>query len=242
MEEQFLYLRTLQEIDLELKTLREKLNRIPKQVEELNRSFAESKNNLESKRQALNEHRKQSKLAELDLRSAEEKIATYSAQLYSAKTNEQYKAFLKEIEAQKHLQAEIEDRLITLMEEAEELEKEIKNLERWIGELEKETKRKIELLEAERDEINAAIVEREKRRTEGTEQLPQELLRRYEKIRKSKGGLAVTTTENERCNGCLSPIPPQRLLEIERQDRIYLCESCGRILLPVKWKTTSAQN
>ncbi|MEO0071644.1 MAG: C4-type zinc ribbon domain-containing protein [candidate division WOR-3 bacterium] len=241
MKEKFLNLRILQEIDLELKTLREKLNRIPKRIEELNRYFEESKNSLESKRRALNEHRKQYKLAEVDLRAAEEKIATYSAQLYSVKTNEQYKAFLKEIETQKRLQAEIEDRLIALMEEAEELEKEIKSSEKSIGEIEKETKRKIELLNKEKEEINEAIVQREKRRTEVAERLPQELLLRYERIRKSKGGLAVTTTENERCNGCLSPIPPQRLLEIEREDKIYLCESCGRILLPVKENTTSAR-
>ncbi len=236
MKEQFLNLRKLQEIDLELKTLRERLNKIPRQIEELNRSFQEIKSSLDSKKHELTEHKKQHKLAEVDLHATEEKITTYSVQLFSLKTNEQYKALLKEIETQKKVKAEIEDRLITLMEETEQLEKEIKKLEKTIGEIEDETRRKIAGLEAEKDEINKAIAEREKFRNEITRQLSPELLNRYERIRTSKGGIAVTTTENERCNGCLSPIPPQKILEIERADRIYLCETCGRILLPTEIK------
>jgi len=29
----------------------------------------------------------------------------------------------------------------------------------------------------------------------------------------------------------MSPIPAQRILEVERQDHLYLCEACGRILI-----------
>ncbi len=222
---------------MDLKNLRERLNDIPRRIQELTRTIDETKKSLEIGRQTITEHKKQYKLAEVDLRSAEEKIATYSVQLYSAKTNEQYKAFLKEIEAQKRMKNEIEERMITLMEKIEEVEKQIKNSEKDIAEIEVTTTAKIDALEKEKTELMAAIAEREKMRAEIATNLPDELLRRYERIRTSKGGLAVTTTENGRCNGCLSPIPPQRLLEIERQDKLYLCESCGRILLPMESPT-----
>ncbi|NPV13472.1 hypothetical protein HPY86_00850 [candidate division WOR-3 bacterium] len=242
MKENFLLLRTLQEIDTELKSLNERLKEIPKSIEELHRQVDEYKKALESRKQGVVEHKKQYKLAEVDLRAAEEKIASYSVQLYSAKTNEQYKAFLKEIETQKRIKTEIEDRMIVLMEELEVLEKEIKALEKNVAENESQTMKKIEALQGEKNELQKAISERETRRQEIARSLPPELLQRYERIRKSKGGLAVTTTENERCNGCLSPIPPQRILEIEKQNKLYLCEACGRILLPAQLDSQPKKN
>jgi predicted nucleic acid-binding Zn-ribbon protein len=232
MKEHFANLRALQEIDLELKNLNDRLSDLPRRVQELNRTIETARASLEARKQAVPEHKKQYKLNEVELRSAEEKIATYSVQLYSAKTNEQYKAFIKEIEAQKKLKTEIEDKMIALMEEIDRLEREIKEQEKAFADTESEIRKKLSVLEAEKQELILAIAEREKRRAEIAQLLPAELLRRYDRIRASKGGLAVTTTENDRCNGCLSPIPPQRLLEIERQDKLYLCEACGRILIP----------
>ncbi|MGQ9707297.1 MAG: zinc ribbon domain-containing protein [bacterium] len=232
MKEHFSNLRALQEIDIELKNLNERLTELPRRVQELNRIIESARVALETRKQALPEHKKQYKLTEVDLRSTEEKIATYSVQLYSAKTNEQYKAFIREIETQKKLKIEIEDKMIALMEEIDRLEKEIKEQEKAFVETESEIKKRLMVLEKERQEMVNAIDEREKRRAEIAMLLPPELLRRYDRIRVSKGGLAVTSTEHERCNGCLSPIPPQRLLEIARQDKLYLCEACGRILVP----------
>jgi len=232
VEEQFINLRALQEIDMELKNLQERLAVLPRRVQELKRAVATANAELEVRKQALPGHKKQYKLTEVELRSTEEKIATYSVQLYSAKTNEQYKAFIKEIETQKKLKVEIEDKMIALMEEMEKLEKEFKELEKSVAEIEAETQNKLNVIETEKGELEKAISEREKRRGEIARLLPEGLLRRYERIRASKGGLAVATTENDRCNGCLSPIPPQRLLEIARQDKLYLCEACGRILIP----------
>ncbi|MGQ9678473.1 MAG: zinc ribbon domain-containing protein [bacterium] len=234
MKDNFLLLQTLQEIDLELKSLHERLEEIPKRIEELRRRLADDKKALEARKQEIVDHKKQYKLAEVELRAAEEKIATYSVQLYSAKTNEQYKAFLKEIETQKRVKLEIEDKMIVFMEELESLEKEIKVLEKNIAESENQTLKKIAPLETEQKEIESAISERKTKRQDIAQTLPSELLQRYERIRKSKGGLAVTTTDHSRCNGCLSPIPPQRLLEIEKQNKFYLCEACGRILLPAR--------
>ncbi|MEO0077369.1 MAG: hypothetical protein ABIK86_00010 [candidate division WOR-3 bacterium] len=230
-KEQSRLLWQLQQVDRELKTLRTRHDEVPERLKELERVAAELRSGLETTRQAIVEQRKKYKLAEVELRASEEKAAGYSVQLYSAKTNEQYKAFLKEIEAQKRLKSEIEDRMIALMEELEDLERRARIAEKESAEAEADAGRKAAALEAERQELAAAIAEREKRRVEIAQQLPAELIRRYERVRASKGGVAVASVEGNRCNGCLSPIPPQRMLEIEREDRLFLCEACGRILV-----------
>jgi predicted nucleic acid-binding Zn-ribbon protein len=221
----------LQQLDTELRTLGNKLSQIPCRIDDLKKAAAAIKGELDQAKVASTEHKKQYKLSEVELKAAEEKIAGYSVQLYSAKTNEQYKAFLKEIEGQKKLKNSIEDRMIALMEETEVLDRKVKENEKKSAELDVETASKTQLLGNEQKELEAAIATRREQRDATSAAIPPDLLKRYERVRASKGGIAVATVRKERCSGCLSPIPAQRILEVDRQDRLYLCEACGRILI-----------
>ncbi|MEO0073237.1 MAG: C4-type zinc ribbon domain-containing protein [candidate division WOR-3 bacterium] len=232
MREVLRLLTSLQQTDTDLKILANRLAAGPQRVAELRRTAEELKLNLQAARNAITEHHKQYKLAEVELRGTEEKINSYTAQMYSAKTNEQYKAFLKEIEAQRRLAAAIEDRMITLMEELEILEAKAAAAEKQTAEVNADVTRKLELLETEQRELQERISSQQARRAEIVAALPPEILRRYERIKASKSGVAVASTGGGRCSGCLSPIPPQRLLEIESAERLFVCEACGRILVP----------
>jgi len=231
MKQTFQYLWALQQLDNELRTLTDKLSQIPNRVSDLQKAATTIKAELDRAKVDIVEHKKQYKLCEVELRGVEEKAAGYSVQLYSAKTNEQYKAFLKEIDAQKKLKNGIEDRMITLMEETEALDRKVKDNEKNSVELDAETLRKVQMLESEKQELEAAIAARKAQRESTAAEIPPDLLKRYERVRGSKGGIAVATVQKERCSGCMSPIPAQRILEIDRQDHLYLCEACGRILV-----------
>ena len=231
VKQSFQHLWALQQLDTELRTLNEKLSQIPSRLSDLKKTAAAMKADLDQAKTDIIEHKKQYKLCELELKGTEEKVAGYSVQLYSAKTNEQYKAFLKEIEAQKKQKNSIEDRMIVLMEETEALDRKVRENEKESAELDSETIRKVEMLENEKKELGAAIATRQQQRETTAAAIPAELLKRYERVRASKGGVAVATVRKERCSGCLSPIPAQRILEVDRQDHLYLCEACGRILI-----------
>jgi len=232
VNETFIALGRLQSLDSELATLAARNEEIPQRVERLKKDTEQARSSLDATRQAITDHKKEYKLAEVELKSAEEKIGSYSVQLYSAKTNEQYKAFLKEIETQKKIKSRVEDRMIVLMEEAERLEQRRVAAEKEAGVLDADAGRKVAALEAELAEVRAAVTEREAGRKELLAVLPPAVLKLYERVRKNKGGLAVVSTKHERCGGCLSPIPAQIMLEISRKDRIHTCEACGRILIP----------
>jgi len=232
VNETFVALKQLQNTDSELQTLAAKSEELPKRIARLRHDAEQARTMLEATRQAITDHKKDYKLAEVELRSTDEKIASYSVQLYSAKTNEQYKAFLKEIETQKKIKSKVEDRMIVLMEEAEGLEQKRVGVEKDHGQLQLDAERKVAVLEAELQELVAAAAEREDRRRELLKALPAGVLKLYERIRKNKSGVAVVTTRGERCGGCLNPVPAQVFLEISRKDRIHTCEACGRILVP----------
>lgn len=232
MKQQYIQLRALQELDTDLRTLNDRATEVPKRIAALRGDLDRAKSRLEQAQAGITDHKKQYKLAEVELKAAEDKITTYSVQLYSAKTNEQYKAFLKEIEGQKKAKSAVEDRMIVLMEESEVLERERVAAEKEHTELARDTEGKVKALESELAELTKATAERETHRTELAEALPPALLKHYERVRRNRAGLAVVSCKDERCNGCFNPVPAQRLLEIERADHIYTCEACGRILVP----------
>ena len=56
------------------------------------------------------------------------------------------------------------------------------------------------------------------------------ILKKYEKIVKSKDGLAVVAIVNEVCQGCFRTLPPQVTNEVKMNDELVFCDSCARIL------------
>ena len=228
----FISLRSLQALDDELRILSSKARDIPERIKRLRDEAERARRELDETEQTITEHKKNYKLADVEIKAADEKIAQYSVQLYSAKTNEQYKAFLKEIEAQKKLKAGIEDRMLGLLEESEQLEQKRRVSETNVSQNTTDNTRKIGALESEKAELDAAIAERETRRAELLESLDRNVRRLYDRIHAKKNGIAVARVDGARCNGCYNPIPPQRMIEIARENRIYTCEACGRILVP----------
>ena len=87
-------------------------------------------------------------------------------------------------------------------------------LEKIIGETDKEEKHYKKLEEAAR----SAVEER--------------LLISYDKIRNNyRNGLAVVPIERDSCGGCFNAIPPQKQSEVKQRKKIIVCENCGRILV-----------
>jgi hypothetical protein len=225
------YLSLLQQSDNDLATLSFKNQEIPKKIEGLKLTVKSVKDDLEKEKHSLQELKKKYKLSELEQKIIEEKIGQYSVQLYQAKTNEQYKAFLKEIEGQKLAKNKIEDQLLENLEQTEMAEKKIEMLIKELAEIESETLSKIAALEKDEKDIKAALKNREAERKRLVENLSKDILSVYERIKKGKGGVAVAEVKGEKCGGCQNPIPPQIIIEIQKAERLHFCEYCGRILI-----------
>lgn len=224
----------LQQIDNEINYLTKKANEIPEKIKGLNLHLEQETKNLEKTKADIINYKKEYKLAEVDLKTCEEKIAQYQVQLYTAKTNEQYKAFLKEIETQKKLKNEIEDKMIELLEKIENSENEIKRREKEVEIIKEDVQKKIKELKEEEEKIREEIKKREERRKELINLLPSNHYEIYERIKKRRNGVAVAKVDNETCSICFNPIPPQTIIEIRKNEKIYYCDYCGRILVIIE--------
>ncbi len=224
----------IQKTDNELNYLTKKVKEVPEKITGLNLHLEQEIKNLEQDKTNITNYKKEYKLAEIDLKTCEEKIAQYQIQLYSAKTNEQYKAFLKEIETQKKLKNEIEDKMIELLEKIESTEQNIKRREKEVEIIKEDTQKKIEELKKEEEKIKEEIKKREEKRKELVSLLPTTYYNIYEKIKKRRNGIAVAKIENDTCSICFNPIPPQTIIEIRRNEKIHYCDYCGRILVIIE--------
>lgn len=234
MTEELVRLQGLQKLDLEIQGLTAELTRIPKEIEAHSLELRRIKERVEAERRRLTQLKKESHLLEVDLQAVDEKIRSYSTQLFSARTNEQYKAFLNEIDLQKQRKAKFEERIIEVMEEIERLEKEIRSEEARLAHTEVETGEAVSGLRTELKRLEEVLKEAERQRAEIASSLKPEPLEIYERIRQGKAGIAVVGISGDRCGGCLNPLPPQLLIEIGKGDRLYFCEYCGRILITEK--------
>ena len=117
------------------------------------------------------------------------------------------------------------------MMEAESLQSEIKTAEVRLKEDQQKVNEERKLLEEENKRDLTALESYVKERQEiATSISSDDLLPRYERVRKHRGGIAVAAARNEVCEICKVRIRPQVFQEILKNDQIIACDACQRIL------------
>jgi len=63
------------------------------------------------------------------------------------------------------------------------------------------------------------------------QKLSAQVVKSYEMVRKARDGSGIARVADASCGGCYSYIPPQKIVEIKKMQKLYTCEFCGRILV-----------
>ncbi len=226
----------LRNIDLALDELTRRENGLRVRLAEGEAKLASARQAVQVEKHALDEAMKQHKTLDLDLKQREEQVKKHTAQMYEVKTNKEYTALKEEIERGNSEKQGIEDKILGLMMKEDEMKgaigrrnAELAELEKAAKDLEAEVKAGLERVAAERTEQSA-------KRQEAAATLSASLLRRYEQIRKLRGGsplASITPGSGEGlgvCSECHMTIRPQLIVDLYKKEELVPCESCGRIL------------
>ena len=169
--------------------------------------------------------------ADVDILEFKEKLEKYKAQQYEVRSNKEYDALTKEIdfstESIKNLQKQFEGLENTMASAKTEIETLTKQLEELTVQLDEKQAELAEVSKANEDEELQLKHQREKI----VVRLKSDTLSRYDRIRKGRNGQAVVPVRRNSCGGCHNKIPPQRLLELRTQSKMFMCEHCGRIII-----------
>ena len=203
---------------------------MPKHIAAIEKTLETHLRRLEADKAALSANQRDRKKLEGDIQAREQKISKLKDQMLSVKNNEQYRAFLNEIDfIQKEIR-QAEDRILELMAESELLEGNVKKADAAL----QEEKRQVEAEKTQARERTLADQEQLDRlraqRSEVAAKLPPPTLHTYDRVRKKWAGSAVGEAVGGRCSACQIVIRPQYLQDLKRGDQLMICESCGRFL------------
>ena len=228
----------LQARDDQIRALETRLAEIPKEVEALQREIATEKKNLKAAGDAITEGQKSQRADEGELSVAEEKARKYQDQLMNVKSNEEYKAMQKQIEVTKNEIGDLETKILQGLDTLEELEGKRNQGERELKEGEKKVSGMEKELDAEKAKLEAELAERQKARVELLSVIPGDLFEEYQRIAKTRGGIAMAAAVEERCQVCMVRIRPQAFHELKLGDK-HNCGSCTRILYYMEEETAA---
>jgi predicted nucleic acid-binding Zn-ribbon protein len=221
---------SLQQLDDKLSAIGQKKREIPERIQVMEQTFEEEKKQLEEHRQRLKEASLRQRNLEKQLQENAEERKNKQKRLLEVKTNEEYKALLKEIEYAKQADSETEDEILVLFEEIDSLEKTLQEKEESTREDEKKLTGEKRRLEREIPEIDKEYQFLQHERKTVCAELDPDILDDYEKIRARRAGQAVVTVRKEVCPGCHMQVPPQTINEVIQTGEIRHCQYCRRIL------------
>ncbi len=221
----------LQEYDNRLNTLELQKGDLPTVIEQIGSDLHQKKSRsteLEEQTQKLHKDRK---IFEKEIEASKQQLKKYEEQLYHVQNNKEYDALTLEIDTKKMEIESLENKIIQSMEEEERVKSEIEQLGSEVGNLGEQLSTNRDELSEINDYTEAEESRLKRMREELAAKIDTRHLRMYERIRKAKDGLAVAPVKRNSCSGCFSALPPQRIVEIRKADRLYNCEHCGRILV-----------
>ncbi len=231
MESRLRNLFALQFIDTRLDEMEDLKGDLPGEIrgiEEKVRDLATAKSTQE---QLMKDAFAQRDLADTEILSLKEKLERYKAHQTKVRNNREYDALMKEMDHATERVAKLEQEMTTLETRATIARGEIEILAGQHDELQKvlEEKRADLSVISASNEAEESRYRDERKKTAG--KLGKGELAMYERIRKAKRGKAVVPVERDACGGCYNRVPPQKILELKQNSRVYTCEHCGRILV-----------
>ncbi len=220
----------LQDLDSRTAELTREISALPKHTAEIEKKLEAHERRVGADRAAVAANQKDRKRFETEIQTQQQKISKLKDQMLEAKTNDQYRAFQHEIE---YCETEIrrsEDGIIELMSASEPLERAVKAAEAAL----KQEKAQVEAEKQQarertaRDQRELDELQAERRKISG--QMTPKVLASYERVRKSRRGIAIAEALDGRCSQCHMALRLQFFQDLKRGEEVMQCESCSRIL------------
>jgi predicted nucleic acid-binding Zn-ribbon protein len=224
-------LEDLQELDLKADGTQARIQDALSEIEALDSRLQEARDAIETKRAELDSLEAERTGLEENLATENANITRSEANLKGITTQKEYQAVNKEIASARKLIGELEEQILQKTARGEELKGELSAMEGDTATLE-------ENIVQQKSEVQARIAAEEttaaadvKTREEMVKSIPSSMLKRYEKLREARRGVAVVEARDGGCLGCNMHIPPQMYNNLFRGEDLITCPHCQRILV-----------
>ncbi|MGH7382010.1 MAG: zinc ribbon domain-containing protein [Candidatus Methylomirabilales bacterium] len=223
----------LQDLDLEIAGLQREVQRIPREVADGEQLLNSSRGAWDQARQRLAalEQLRRRKERELEDVTAEQRKR--QGRLFEIKTNQEYAAVLKEIEGLKERRSKLEDEILGTFDDIEAAQSAVRDESARFQEREKIFQQERTTKEGELRRLQGELERLQEERRRQANRVEASLLQTYQRLLRSRGGLAVVPVKDGSCLGCHVALTPQTYNELRKGEVFVSCANCQRILY---WK------
>ncbi|MCG8553972.1 MAG: C4-type zinc ribbon domain-containing protein [Proteobacteria bacterium] len=230
VREQLAALAKLAEIDACVRDIESELKEIPARMDELRSNVARLRGLLEAERDQLAEAERLFKVQEEQIQEKNDSLGRSKAKAAKARTLREADAVERELEQLRRSLREREEERQRLGEAMERVrrslgghEREFQELEDYFADEDAGAGRRTAELTERRDEAVSG-------REEVAARVEAAVLRRYELVRRHRGGVAVASIKGGSCAGCHTALPPQLIIRAQKAETVEECPRCHRML------------
>lgn len=230
MLQQLRYLVELQVLEDKKNQLIRGFNDTPRRMAEIEQEYTRFEQALLTRRAESEHARKLHRALEQSIADLENRIARSRIRMNEVKNNKEYQAILREIDDFKAEIRRKEDEALEVMEQIETINKELKTLEREfeVHKARLEADRKV--LEEESNRLRERLDRLDAVAAEIRAKIEPNLLKRCDSLLARQSGVAVAPVEGGTCMVCHLNIPPQKFIELQKDETILQCPHCHRFL------------
>ncbi len=220
----------LQRLDTSIRTLGHDLQQIPKKAKVIDEKVSSVKAPLDRVMSEMETLLKGRQEAEDALKSLEEKERKLKLKMPEIRSNEEYSALLKEMDATKKAREVLEEQTLKDMARLEEIEGALPDLKKKYEEGESHVSQDRGALKKEQDRLSSEILSQKKERQELQKSMHPGWFNKYTHIAAQRNGLAVVEAKGGICQGCFMSVRPKLIQDLHYGEEVVFCEGCQRIL------------
>ena len=221
----------LQEIDLDSQARQVALEEVEARLGE-SEELDEARRLAEERRSTLQEAQTKLRDAEWAVDDVRARLQPLNEKLYSGtvKNPKELMGLHQDVDSLKTRQRGLEDRVLEVMSAVEEMERDLKEAEDRLSEMDAQWRADQEALRQQREDLQRDLQEMEGRRSRQQAGIDAETIRQYDGLRAAHQGRAVAKVERGICQGCRITLPMHVLQKARRENHLVQCTSCERIL------------
>lgn len=220
----------LQERDSKRLTLEQQLKGVPREIAAVEAKIAAEKAAIESAKAEWHGLESKKKLLEVEIKSAEEKIAKYKTQQSQVRKNDEYQALTHEIDTAQTGIDTLEEQEIGVMLLIDEAKKRFAAAEAALKNNITGHEGRIRMLQEREQQLQGEVKAAQEAVAAARPDVPEPQLKIYDRIATKPGHPVCVTVNGGRCGGCHLKVPTHIEVQARNGTEIATCDQCGRVV------------
>lgn len=220
----------LQAIDLSIQEIQTRVDKFSGISKALDEKLKSALAGVESAKEKIKSNLANRKKFEVEVGVVEAKISKYREQMLGVKSNVEYKGLQHEIEYAQNSIRKTEDEILNMMGDFETLQVSVKTAEAQLKQDQQLVTDERRELEKVHNQDVSAMESYLKERQDIAKTITEDVLVRYDRVCKARGGIAVSKAIDYLCEICQVRMRPQVFQEIRKNEQLITCDACSRIL------------